>query len=289
MNSFLLQSHDISSELSIVNLNRTSLAYLLDNPNKPHRNNFQAIIWIKDGSGTHLIDDQLYNIESNTFMLLSKGQVHAFNPAIDTLGWALRFADSFLDSPAYHSKYKYNLFSNITVNSLLKVSRDDVAMFELLMEQIQKEYEAENKPGKTEVLQRLIEVLIIKLVHLKQVQFTDQFNADLVAYQLFQQFNAHLENHFKSDHDVSSYAERLNVSPRKLSDNLKLFVGKPPSRIILERVIVEAKRYLRFSGMSVKETGFALGFNDPSYFSKVFKKVEGKTPKAFKAEMQKVT
>jgi len=289
MTSFLLQSHDISSEIDIVSLNRTSLEYITRKPIEPHRNNFQAIIWIKNGSGTHLIDDQLYTIESNTFMLLSKGQVHAFNPAIDTSGWAVRFADSFLDSPAYHSKYKYSLFSNITVNSVLDVAEKDVAMFELLMEQIQKEYDGENKPGKTEVLQRLIEVLIIKLVHLKQMQFTNQFNADLASYQLFQQFNAHLDNHFKSDHDVASYAERLNVSPRKLSENLKLFVGKPPSRIILERIIVEAKRYLRFSGMSVKETGFALGFNDPSYFSKVFKKVEGKTPKAFKDEMQKVT
>ena len=289
MSSFLLQSHDISSEISLVSLNRESLAYITKKPNKPHRNNFQAIIWIKDGSGTHLIDDKLYDVEPRTFMLISKGQVHAFNPTIDTSGWAIRFADSFLDSAAYQAKYKYTLFSNITVNSVLKAEPDEIPMFETLMGQIQHEYNSENKPGRTEVLQRLVEVLIIKLVHLKQTQFTSQFNADLAAYQLFQQFNAQLENHFKEEHEVSSYAERLNVSPRKLSEILKLFVGKPPSRIILERVIVEAKRYLRFSGMSVKETGFALGFNDPSYFSKVFKKVEGISPKSFKAEMQKST
>ncbi len=289
MSSFLLQSHDISSEINLVSLNRESLAYITQKPSKPHRNNFQAIIWIKNGSGTHLIDDKLYHVEPNTFMLISKGQVHAFNPTVDTFGWAIRFADSFLDSTAYQSKYKYTLFSNITVNSVLNVEMEEISTFETLMNQIQQEYDTENKPGRTEILQRLVEVLIIKLVHLKQTQFTSQFNADLAAYQLFQQFNAHLENHFKSEHDVSSYAERLNVSPRKLSESLKLFVGKPPSRIILERIIVEAKRYLRFSGMSVKETGFALGFNDPSYFSKVFKKVEGISPKAFKDEMQKIT
>ena len=284
-----LRSHDISTEIDIVTLNHTSLAYIETKPNKPHRNNFQAIIWIKEGSGTHLIDDRLINIESNTFMLISKGQVHAFNPDLKTVGWALRFADSFLDSAAYHSKYKYNLFSNLTVNSVLKVKKNDLAMFEVIMKQIQNEYVAENQPEKIEILQRLVEVLIIKLVLLKQIQFTKEFNSDLAAYQLFQQFNIDLENHFKTEHGVSSYAERLNISPRKLSQNLKLFVGKPPSRIILERIIVEAKRYLRYSGMSVKETGFELGFNDPSYFSKVFKKVEGKTPKAFRAEIQKVT
>ena len=289
MNISSFRSHDISAEIDIVTLNRNSLESLVATPVKPHRNNFQAIIWIKKGSGTHLIDDRHFEIEPHTFMLISKGQVHAFNPGRETVGWAIRFADSFLDSAAYHSMYKYSLFSNLTANSVLRVEDKDLLIYEALMEQIQNEYDNEREYAKAEILQRLVEVLIIKLERLKQRQYTRQFNTDRAAYQLFQQFNIDLENYFNSEHDVSSYAERLNISTRKLSETLKLFVGKPASRVIQERLVVEAKRYLRYTGKGVKETGFELGFSDPSYFSKVFKKVEGKTPKTFRAELQKVT
>ncbi len=283
------ESPDTSTEIDIIRLNRAFLEQYAAAPSQPHRNKYQAIIWIKKGSGTHLIDDQLFEIEPHTFMLVSKGQVHAFNPGKETLGWAVRFADSFLNSAAYHSTCKYSLFSNITVNSVLRVEDKDRSMFEALMAQLQNEHEKENEYGKDTILQRLVEVLIIKLEQLKRRQFTQQFNVDHAAYLIFQQFNFELENHFNAVHDVSSYAERLNISSRKLSEILKLFVGKPASRVIQERLIVEAKRYLRYTGKSVKEIGFELGFSDPSYFSKVFKKVDGKAPRTFRADVQKVT
>lgn len=70
---------------------------------------------------------------------------------------------------------------------------------------------------------------------------------------------------------------------------MKAFVGKPASRVIQQHLNVEAKRILRYSGKGVKEISLELGFANPSYFSKVFKKLVGKSPNGFRDEVQKVT
>ena len=93
----------------------------------------------------------------------------------------------------------------------------------------------------------------------------------------------------KTYHDVSSYSERLNISNRKLSDVLKLFVGKSSADVIRERIVTEAKRALMYSGQTVQEIAFELGFEDPFYFSKIFKKVTHQSPKDFKIKLQKFT
>lgn len=289
MKSTPLKSHDIGKEIDIVTFTQALLEQYAVTPNQPHRNTYQAVIWINKGSGSHLIDDQFFDVEPHTFMLVSKGQIHAFNPGKDTVGWAVRFSDSFLNSTTYHEIYKYSLFNNITVNSVLRVDAEDRPMFEALMAQLQREFDKDNEYGRDIILQRILEVLIIKLEQLKRRQFATQFNVDHAAYLIFQQFNFELENHFNTIHDVTSYAARLNISSRKLSEILKLFLGKPASRVIQERLVVEAKRYLRYTGKSVKEIGFELGFSDSSYFSKVFKKVAGKAPQAFRSDVQKVT
>ncbi len=277
------------NEISIYRIDDTLLKTLHTRPREPHRNDYQAIIWINAGRGTHLIDDQLYEIEPNTFMLVTKDQMHAFNPKSGTLGCAIRFSDSFLDSDTYHSTCKYSLFNNLTVNSVLKVNEREKPAFETLVLQLLNEYEKEDEFGKFDIIQHYLEALIIKLVQLKKKQFTRQYDTNNSTYLIFQRFNFELEKKFKTYHDVSSSSGRLNISNRKLSDVLKLFVGKSTGEVIQERIVTEAKRALMYSGQTIQEIAYELGFEDPYYFSKVFKKVAGQAPKAFRDKLQKFT
>ncbi len=286
---FYSEQNSWRNEINIYRIDDTLIKTFPARPFKPHRNNYQAIIWFNAGSGTHLIDDQLYEIEGNTFMLVTKDQMHAFNPKIGTIGCAIRFSDSFLDSATYHSTCKYSLFNNLTVNSVLKVNVREKPAFETLVLQLLNEYEKEDEFGKFDIIQHYLEALIIKLDQLKKRQFTVQYNTNNSTYLIFQRFNLELEKYFKTYHNVSSYAERLNISHRKLSDVLKLFVGKSTLEVIQERIITEAKRALMYSGQTIQETAFELGFEDPFYFSKVFKKVTGQAPKAFRVKLQKFT
>ena len=86
---------EAAPELDIIALDRALFEKAGNEPIVPHRNQYQAIIWIKEGSGTHLIDDDLISVEPTTFMLVPRGQIRAFNPGKETAGMAIRFSDSF--------------------------------------------------------------------------------------------------------------------------------------------------------------------------------------------------
>ncbi|MGA9648862.1 AraC family transcriptional regulator [Pedobacter sp.] len=96
------------------------------------------------------------------------------------------------------------------------------------------------------------------------------------------EFKTLLENHYNSTKNPSEYASRLNISPSYLNECVKATTGKSVSSHIHQRVILEAKRLLYHSGKSVKEISGELGYDDYSYFTRLFTKVVGIAPITFR-------
>jgi AraC family transcriptional activator of pobA len=85
----------------------------------------------------------------------------------------------------------------------------------------------------------------------------------------------------------SLYAERLNVSESYLNEVVKKATGFPVSFWIQQEIVLEAKRLLYHSQMDIKEIAVLLGYDDPSYFSRLFKKITGMPAIAFRAKYRK--
>lgn len=83
-------------------------------------------------------------------------------------------------------------------------------------------------------------------------------------------------------HTVQEYADRLNISSRTLTKYVNQSAHRSPLQIINDRILLEAKRQLCHSALSIKEIGYQLGFEDPSYFVKFFKRLTGKMPSEFR-------
>jgi AraC family transcriptional regulator, transcriptional activator of pobA len=92
------------------------------------------------------------------------------------------------------------------------------------------------------------------------------------------QFSNLLYNHYQEQKDVAFYADKLNLSSKNLSEILKKETGHSAKQSIEEFIIFEAKSLLKQTQMSIKEIVYWLGFEDPSYFTKLFKSKEGVTP-----------
>jgi AraC-like DNA-binding protein len=105
--------------------------------------------------------------------------------------------------------------------------------------------------------------------------------------QLAQDFKKLLVEHVRTLKSPSAYAAKLNVSETYLNEALKKATGLSVSYWIQQEVILEAKRLLYYSQLNVKEIAHALGYEDHAYFSRLFKKAEGVTPLAFKADYRK--
>ena len=105
---------------------------------------------------------------------------------------------------------------------------------------------------------------------------------------LLRSFNLLVEEHFKSEHSVAFYADKLHKSPKTLSNSFAK-LSRSPLQIIHQRIILEAKRLLTYSNKSAKEIAFEVGFEDASHLSRLFKKHTNLSPSEFKKSLKAVS
>jgi AraC family transcriptional activator of pobA len=103
--------------------------------------------------------------------------------------------------------------------------------------------------------------------------------------ELFRQFETLLEQHFVQHWSVADYAAELSVSPTHLSRLTKAATGQAASELIQERIVREARRNLVYTNLPVSTIAYALGFNDPAYFSRLFSGVTGLSPRSFREKV----
>ncbi len=248
----------------------------------PHRHNFHELIWVRSGKGSQDIDGQLLKVEPLNFYLIAKGQVHQFLQAESVDAYVVRFTDDFRPVGYAESKLHFIdvIFNNVRTIPALQIAFGDVAVFDSLFSMMMREFDAPDGFGKKAVLRHLLYVTLIKIGQTLGERLDEYDEADSPD-DLFQGFLALLEQSFKAHHDVAYYAAELAVTPRQLSERTKRVIGKTAKQLIEDRVTLEAKRNLRFTNKSIKTVAYELGFDDPSYFSKVFKRVTSLTPQNF--------
>lgn len=249
---------------------------------EPHRHNFQELIWIREGEGRHVIDNVELKIKPRMFYLIAQGQVHFFIKGVGLKGTLIRFTDDFFFSEAKNVGWDYHetLFNLFTIHQSMKINPGEVMRFEEIMDTML--YEFNKKAlGWTQLLRHLLSILLIQLERTRSKK--QQSNNDLTAlHKVHNNFINHLEQEYKTQHTVGYFAQKLCIAERQLSDIARKFSGKTAKRLILERLILEAKRYLKHTNVSSKEIAYILGFSDPSYFSKVFTQIVGQSPSSYR-------
>lgn len=102
---------------------------------------------------------------------------------------------------------------------------------------------------------------------------------------LLRRFEALLESHYLEHWKVADYARALAVTPTHLSRVVRAATGEPASRLIDTRVMREARRNLAYTNLGISTIAYTLGFADPAYFSRVFTRALGMSPRAFRARV----
>ncbi|MBE8724313.1 helix-turn-helix domain-containing protein [Flavobacterium hungaricum] len=174
------------------------------------------------------------------------------------------------------------LFNNIFEMPMTVLPEKEVPFIEGIYEQMQQEFILPDS-SQEEMIRTYLKQLIIKATRIWKIQQLGVLNEEpSKEIDFFRDFSRLVEIHFRNKHTVADYADILGVAPKTLSNKFNRLELAQPNDIIKDRIILEAKRLLGYSSLSVKEIAYQLGYEDPAYFNRLFTNKVGDTPSNFK-------
>ncbi|WP_196888762.1 helix-turn-helix domain-containing protein [Aureivirga sp. CE67] len=261
--------------LQYFKINNQEIQEVSEKPKPPRQRDYHEIMWIQEGAAKFIVDGDLYHIEANSVFVFPKGRVHQFMPNKKVEGHVIRFTEDFLDN------FPRLLFSKFHTISHVKISDKENDIVEHLFKAFQLEYLNHSKNSL--VIIHLLKTIIEKINHIKQLQLPK--NSILCQnLDIFDQFQILLDENILKEQSPKFYAEKLNLTPRKLNEILKQFLNKSTMTSISERLLIEAKREILYTDKNISNIAYSLGFEDNSYFTKFFKKHTNTTPKEYRKQ-----
>lgn len=242
---------------------------------KPHKHDFFIIILFDRARGIHTIDFHDYLIENRQLHVLFPGQVHRWDIEPETVGYQLMIDRVLLERFATYFRFSFTNYMNHPVMPLTDSS------FNLL------KYEFDAIRDELNTGNSLKEIITARAAVIAAIVSKEAENhfPDFKVYQSnprLSKFSLLIERHFKEEKLVTFYASKLNISANYLNILCRKHLGVSATQLIQQRVLLEAKRLLRSTQLSIKEIAFELGFVDHAYFSNFFKSQTALTPTAFR-------
>lgn len=249
---------------------------------KPHKLSFYYFVFMDEGSEQYKVDLQDITLSSSQLVFGVPNQIFT-NPkkTADHLNYKIGFDEQML--ALLPQPYPF-LVNPLNTNLILfdAVAKQRVkAVFSILFQLLH----APGKQKSTEIILTYVNTLLTEF----NTAYFGQANQHHVANPKLSKYIAFklaVEDQLTEQHDVHSIAEKLDISTNSLYGIVKEFSGVSPKEWMTNRLILEAQRKLQYSTLSVKELAYELGFNDPGYFSRMFKKETGKSVTEFLSELQ---
>lgn len=253
-----------------------------------HTHTYYQIIWFRRGYGIHQVDFVDYPVDDNTLFFIAPGQVHSFHGSRDCEGVIIRFNASFMaDEQSSESIFlKYDIFNAYDSLPYYKITDAESDHLYILVQAMRIELSLKSAFTHKDYMQYLVRLFLIRVQRAGTRRAVQKLSVSCVAHRSFVRFRQLLEKHFREIHTVKEYADMLHVSTRTLSHYVAQSAHLTPLQVINDRIVLEAKRQLQHSTLSIKEIGYQLGFDDPSYFVKFFKRMTGQMPKEFRKDCE---
>ena len=247
-----------------------------------HRHNYFELFFL-EGRGEHFNDFEVYKIETPTIVCVSPGQVHFWENKESLRGPMICFTQEFAEkyaSPDY-SLLQHRFWFPAGNPPIVPVSQEQLGETALLLDEIQREFKG-GAEGSDRIVRLLLQLILMKMNRFYLPE--NVTNGSRREAELVRNFLVNLGQNLGVASPVSSYAALLGVSPETLSETVKKETGKTPGTLIRERVLLEAKRLLLHTSLSVAEIAYQLLFKDPSYFNRFFRRSTGNTPAEFRKQ-----
>jgi AraC-like DNA-binding protein len=238
-----------------------------------------SCLYLTEGSAAMKIGSEHYRIGKDEMLFVPAGQVFSFEADDVNKGYLCNFHDDMLLGK-YGNADLLNEFEFLKVWGNPQVTlNEETSRFVLhLFRRILSEY-LQHGLQHMSILQPN---LIAMLCEVNSVYRPVAVNAHTHAVNITNRFRELVFQHIRDRHMVSDYAAMLNISPSHLNKSVKMMTRKSPAKWIDEAIVQQAKALLSQSDFPISDVAVQVGFDDQSYFTRLFKRYEGVTPTAFR-------
>ncbi|BAN48850.1 helix-turn-helix domain-containing protein [Metapseudomonas resinovorans] len=243
---------------------------------KPHQHgDLVQLLYVRSGRAELEVEGLVNRVERASLQVVPALCVHGFRFSDDVDGHVLTLALPLVE------QVTGLLDSQALLAPACFAAGDSQPYLDTLFEAISREY-ARQEPGRELMLQSLISVLLVWIGRraLERTR-SDTQQQDRGRLHL-QEFTRLLEQHFREHLPIEHYAQRLGISAAHLNALCRRLAGQSALQMINQRLLLEAKRCLVYTAMTINQVSDSLGFSEPAYFSRFFKRGTGQSPKAFR-------
>jgi len=261
----------------------------IEHNHMPHLHDFYSIFWIETGEAIHATEFVEYSLGADTILFVPPGLKHRMYIDQSVKGTFIVFNEDFI---RYNRKNhvplkEYRLFNNPDFKSLISVVPEKHNKLQIITRLIVDEMQ-DSDDYSPDIVLNLLHLFLLESRRIFDAQYqAPKETADSTPDTTIIRFKQLIEENYMTEKSVTPYAEMLNINPSCLNELTKRTTGITAGELIRNRVIDETKKLLYSSSRSGKEIAFELGFDDPAYFSRFFRKYTGLTLKEFRQNSRK--
>ncbi len=247
--------------------------------NEPVRQGFYSLMVVIKGESKHMVDFQDYTITDGQLLFATPWQIHAMDKLVGTESCGTSFGEELMNYFPSSFPFFTDPFANPIIEIPKPVLQRLVSLFHSLNNILQDE---KSNP------QLVLVYLNALLTECNDAYFKDRRPAidakdSLSGFILFKNY---IEDNLLSHPSVEEIAEQLGMNTNALYHMVKAKCSVSPKMYLTERLMLEAKRKLYLEEISIKELAYELNYNDPEYFSRLFKKHTGKSISEYRTHIQ---
>ncbi|GHT67413.1 4-hydroxyphenylacetate catabolism regulatory protein HpaA [Bacteroidia bacterium] len=267
----MLKEYSISDILALPSQHIPDYAGTFEGTEDPeiewaHRHSFFSLVWFTEGTGFYVIDFEEHEIKPDRVFFVSPKQIHNWDYSENSKGYILTIDNTLGEELCLNYTFPYLDINGKAKDILSKIFPDLI----------------ENFQNRNNIIIdiRYIYQLCERFAKRNQIKYYAT-NPSILAFKKLVS-----ENHAQL-HPIEWYADKLHLSVEELNFLCKEYSGTTAKQYLLDIKLTEAKRLLLYSDHNVNEIAFRLGFEDSSYFSRIFKKKTSLTPSDFLKKYRK--
>jgi AraC-like DNA-binding protein len=249
----------------------------------PHKHRFYEVILMRSGKMLQNVDYDEYTVTGRNLFFISQGQLHFWSKTEkeNFSGYRLMFTEDFFQIGQADNQFLFELIylDNVYQTPLLTIPESSKQIFEYF-------YLMHQEFNRTDCNEQALRALLFLV--LSETQRLANANRDSPTSKaqvlIFKQFVQLMELHFTDKWSVEQYAHVLHTTPRQLNRVLREVANQNFSSMLQNRICLEAKRLLNLTGLTVNQISEHLGFEDPAYFSRFFRKNTELSPLDFRRQ-----